>query len=295
MQRPIAIPFIAAFLAIGFSLDPISALRSPGSQEQPKQTDHSGAGASSATLIAGRRVFVSECASCHGLDARGGERAPNILARPEVQRMSDADISRVVRDGVAAKGMPAFAGSLNAAEIHGVAAYLRSLVHGSGQSVRLPGDPVAGKALFFSKAGCAQCHMVNGVGGFIGADLSAYASSHTIEEIRDAITNPNKSPNQREKTVTVVTRSGERLTGIARNEDNFSLQLQTPDGAFHLLMRSDLEHIDYPQQSLMPANYAQRLGALEINDLISFLMRTAAGNSKIPASVAVAKGSDENR
>ena len=240
-------------------------------------------------------MFAAACASCHGLDARGGERAPNILARPEVQRMSDADISRVVRDGVVGKGMPAFAGSLDAAETREAGAYVWSLVHGSGQSVRLPGDPVAGKRLFFSKAGCGQCHMVNGVGGFLGADLSAYASSHSVEEIRDSISDPNKNPDRREKTAAVVTRSGDRLTGIARNEDNFSLQLQTPDGAFHLLMKSDLEHIDYPQQSLMPADYAQRLGAHEINDLISFLMRTAAGNSKTPASVAVAKGSDENR
>ena len=209
--------------------------------------------------------------------------------------MSDADISRVVRDGVAVKGMPAFAGSLDPTEIREVAAYLRSLVQRGGQSVRLPGDPVAGKKLFFGKAACGQCHMVNGVGGFLGADLSAYASSHSVEEIRDAITNPNKNPERREKTATVVTRSGERLTGIARNEDNFSLQLQTSDGAFHLLMKSDLEYIDYPAQSLMPADYAQRLGAHEISDLISFLMRTAAANSKRQAGVALAKGSDEDR
>ena len=246
-------------------------------------------------LLGGRRVFVRECAACHGLDARGGERAPNILARPEVQRMSDADISRVVRDGVPAKGMPAFAGSLDATQIREAAAYLRSLVHGSGQSVRLPGDPVAGKTLFFGKAGCAECHMVNGVGGFLGADLSAYASSHSVEEIRDAITNPAKNPDRREKTATVVTRSGERFTGMARNEDNFSLQLQTPDGAFHLLMKSDLEHIDYPQQSLMPTDYAQRLGAHELNDLISFLIRTATADSKRQAGVGVGKGSDEDR
>jgi cytochrome c oxidase cbb3-type subunit III len=246
-------------------------------------------------LIAGRQIFASTCASCHGLDGRGGERAPNILARPEVERMSDADFSRVIRDGVAAKGMPAFAGSLDAAGIRDVAAYLRSLVHRGGQSVHLPGNPAAGKILFFGKAVCGECHMVNGVGGFLGADLSEYASSHSVDEMREAIINPNKNPERREKRATVVTRSGERFTGIARNEDNFSLQLQTPDGAFHLLMKSDLEHIDYPAQSLMPADYAQRLGARELNDLISFLIRTAAADSKPQAGVGVGKGSDEDR
>jgi cytochrome c oxidase cbb3-type subunit III len=249
----------------------------------------------SADLIAGRQIFVSECASCHGLDARGGEHAPNILARPEVQRMSDADIAAVVRKGVPSRGMPAFDGTLDARAIRGVAAYLRGLLRGDVQSATLPGDPAEGSSLFFGKAGCAKCHMVNGSGGFLGADLSLYASSHSVDEIREAISNPNKILAPRERTVAVVTARGERLTGIARNEDNFSLQLQTPDGAFHLLMKSDLAHIDYPQQSLMPADYAHRLEAHELNDLISFLMRTAAKNSTSQAAAASRKGFDENR
>ena len=234
----------------------------------------------SAALTAGRRLFATSCASCHGLDGRGGERAPNILVRPEVLQMSDADISRVIHEGTPSQKMPAFGSSLDAAAIADVTAYLHTLLRGNLRSVLLPGDPVAGKTLFFGKAGCAECHMVDGAGGFLGADLSAYSASHSVDEIRDAITNPNKNPDRREKRAAVVTHGGERFDGIVRNEDNFSLQLETPDGAFHLFMKSDLEHIEYPQQSLMPADYAQRLGAHEINDLISFLVRAGAANSR---------------
>lgn len=228
-----------------------------------------------ASLVAGRRIFVRNCGACHGLDARGGERAPNILARPEVQRMSAAAISQAIAKGVPAKGMPSFDSSLDASSIRDVALYLRSLERNNVQSVALPGNPGAGKTLFFGKAGCAECHMVNGTGGFLGADLSAYAAVHGVDEIRQPITNPIAFVGRTPRTVAVVTRSGERLTGIARNEDNFSLQLQTPDGAFHLLTKSELVRIDYPQQSLMPADYGQRLNASELNDLISFLMRAA--------------------
>jgi cytochrome c oxidase cbb3-type subunit III len=251
--------------------------------------------ASQSTLVAGRRVFVTECAPCHGLDARGGEHAPNILVMPEVRRMSNADVSRVIRQGVESKGMPAFGHDLNASEIGHVAAYLLSLIPASRESAHLPGDPAAGKALFFGKAGCADCHMINGEGGFLGADLSMYGASHGVDDTRDAIRNPNKSPEGREKTVAVVTRSGERFTGVARNEDNFSLQLQTQDGAFHLLSKSDLEHIDYLRQSLMPADYAQRLDARELNDLISFLMRTASVNSNRQAGAAIPNGTGGGR
>ncbi|PYU85142.1 MAG: hypothetical protein DMG51_09405, partial [Acidobacteria bacterium] len=30
----------------------------------------------------GRKLFDSVCATCHGLDGRGGERGPNIATRP---------------------------------------------------------------------------------------------------------------------------------------------------------------------------------------------------------------------
>ena len=244
-----------------------------------------------ASASSGRKIFATTCASCHGLDARGGERAPNILARPEVRNMTDADISRVIREGTPSQRMPAFGDTLDPAAVRDVASYLHTLLHGGARPVRLPGDPASGKSLFFGKAGCSECHMVAGAGGFLGADLSAYAASHGIDEIRDAITNPNSDSVRRQKTATVVTRDGAQFTGIVRNEDNFSLQLQTPDGAFHLLAKSDLTRFDDSPQSLMPADYAQRLSPQEMNDILSFLMRAAETNAK--SQPHPAKGSQE--
>src|SRR5438270_3537781 len=56
----------------------------------------------------GKRTFTSTCAGCHGLDGRGGERAPNIASGAKVQRMSDAQIANVISNGVQGTGMPAF-------------------------------------------------------------------------------------------------------------------------------------------------------------------------------------------
>jgi cytochrome c oxidase cbb3-type subunit III len=245
-----------------------------------RQAHDSQSAAPQKALLAGKRSFATTCASCHGLDGRGGERAPNILARPEVQRMSDADIARVIRQGTPSNRMPAFGDSLDAATINALTAYVRSLLQTNRQNIKLPGDPAAGKALFFGKARCSECHMVDGEGGFLGADLSIYALSHSAADIRDAIADPNKNSDRRQKTISVKTRDGQQFTGIARNEDNFSVQLQTPDGAFHLLMKSDLTRLDYQPHSLMPADYAQRLTTSELDDIASFLMRAAAVNSK---------------
>jgi len=198
--------------------------------------------------------------------------------------MSSADISRVIREGTPSKRMPAFGESFDTATLGELTAYVRSLLENNQQPTRLPGDPVAGKPVFYGKAGCSECHMVNGEGGFLGDDLSVYARSHSPDDIRGTITDPSKNRERQPKTVSVVTRDGLQFTGIARNEDNFSIQVQTADGAFHLLAKSDIAKLNYEPHSLMPADYAQRLSARELDDLVSFLIRAASENSKLNAA-----------
>ena len=65
------------------------------------------------------------------------------------------------------------------------------------------------------------------------------------------------------------------MTGVLRNDDNFSLQFQTPDGAFHSVLKSDVASVAYSKTPLMPTNYGTTLSATELNDLVSFLMSTA--------------------
>jgi cytochrome c oxidase cbb3-type subunit III len=226
----------------------------------------------------GKQTFASTCAGCHGLDGRGGERAPNIVERPNVQRLSDAQIFRIVQNGVPGTGMPAFH-SLESSQIKALVAYLRTLQGKNKTAATLPGDPNRGKTIFFGKAECSRCHMVAGQGGFIANDLSEYARTHEAEQIRNAILIPTLSS----KLVTVTVRGGEKYVGRVRNEDNFSLQLQTLDGTFHFISKSDIEGVEYDSQTLMPSNYASTLSPSELNDLISYLMNAAgADGSKMP-------------
>jgi cytochrome c oxidase cbb3-type subunit III len=179
--------------------------------------------------------------------------------------------------------MPSFGSSLDKSKISAVVNYLRRL-QGGQRYESLPGDPQAGAALFYGKAGCAGCHMAGTAGGFMGSDLTEYARTHPISEIRDAITNPSKDPDPRKRIAAVITLDGEKFTGIVRNEDNFSLQLQSSDGTFYLFLKSDLQKFEYQPESLMPSDYGSRLSSYELNDLISFLMRTARSKSPKAAS-----------
>jgi cytochrome c oxidase cbb3-type subunit III len=226
--------------------------------------------ATSADTKQGARLFPANCSGCHGLDGRGGERAPDIAGRREIQKLSDAALAKVIREGIPGTGMPPFR-SLGNVKIQALVRHLRTL-QGENVVSSLPGSPATGKSLFFGKAGCADCHMVNGAGGFIGSDLSAYARARAASQIRSAIVNPSESSQERGRVVVATTRDGQTFTGIARNEDNFSLQLQTKDGAFHFFEKSDLRGLEHRTESLMPSDYAARLTAREVDDLISYLI-----------------------
>lgn len=232
---------------------------------------------------AGRRTFESTCASCHGLDGRGGERGPDIATRTEVVRLSDAQLARILRTGIPQAGMPAFA-ALGSAQLSATVNHLRSL-QGKVAGTAVPGNAVSGKNLFAGKAGCSECHMVQGLGGFLGPDLSNYGANHSVAEVRDAIVSADKRSNSHRVSAKATTKDGHTIYGVVRNEDNFSIQLQSLDGTLHLLMKSDLADFVFDSKSLMPADYATKLSKQELDHLVAYLTQVArAGQDKETAS-----------
>jgi cytochrome c oxidase cbb3-type subunit III len=223
--------------------------------------------------VDGQQVFESRCAGCHGLDGRGGERAPDIATSEKTQRRSDDELSRIIVGGVPGKGMPAFA-SLGSS-LKNVVAYLRQL-QGKVDSAKFPGDVKRGRELFYGKPQCSGCHAITGSGGFIASELSEFGANRSADQIRQAIVKP-ASTNRWGGKMIVKTRDGREYSGVVRNEDNFSLQLQTLDGAFLLFQKSELAGFSRQPDSLMPADYATTLSRDELNDLVSFLMSAARG------------------
>jgi putative heme-binding domain-containing protein len=225
----------------------------------------------------GRKLFQAICSACHGLDGRGGERGPDIAARQEVLALSDAKTLAVLQNGIPSAGMPSFA-KLGDVQLKAVLAYLRTL-QGKTEGA-LPGNPEKGKILYLGKAHCADCHMVDGHGGFLGADLSVLGLNQSAAEIRNAILGPGDSSDSRRRPVVVTTRTGQSYKGIARNEDNFSLQMQTFDGVFHPFLKSDLTQIRFLSEPIMPADYAATLSSAELDDLASYLLSVARKGTK---------------
>ncbi|MGB8538573.1 MAG: c-type cytochrome [Acidobacteriaceae bacterium] len=235
----------------------------------------------------GAATFASHCAVCHGADGRGGEHGPNIATAPEVQHLMDRELAGIIRYGIAGAGMPAFS-SLNQQEVSEVVSYLRAL-QGRGDIVKLPGDPKQGEALFFGKAQCSDCHMVNGKGGFIGGDLSYYGAEAKPDQMRAIILDPDKTLPADKKATTVVTTTGQTITGMLRTNNNFSLSLQTLDGSFHFLPKSELTRVELGSHSLMPA---ATLNNKEVDDLVSYLLHT--GDESAKRSPAQSSNTNDN-
>ena len=222
----------------------------------------------------GRRTFETICASCHGLNGKGGERGPDIATRLEIVKLSNDQIFKILQEGKPQKGMPGF-GGLGTAKLTEVLSYLRTL-QGKRSTPAVALNVGNGKEFFTGKGGCSGCHMVHGNGGFIGPDLSDYGATHSEDDIRNAILDADKRPGFNKALTKATTKDGQQLSGLVRNEDNFSVQLQSLDGTFHLLQKSNLSELTSESTPLMPGDYDSRLTSAELKQVVAYLISVGA-------------------
>ena len=227
----------------------------------------------------GERTFRTTCAGCHGLDGQGSGKAPNIATSPKVKRLSDAQLANLITNGIPGTSMPAFH-TLAAAQVRAVVGFLRAL-EGRSSARSVSGDARHGRDIFFGKGECSNCHAISGRGGFLGPDLTIYTANASADDMLRVLTTPPSVSNAGYRQAAVTTREGERVEGVVRNEDNFSVQLQSVDGSFHFFQKDDLQNVEYRNQPMMPVDYGKRLSSSELADLISYLI--AASSPSKPA------------
>ena len=258
------LPLVAPMISMAFLLGAI-----PATAQKPASEATSAAAQADA-----KQTYESVCAACHGLDARGSERGPDIASRPEVVRKTDAELLEVLTNGKLASGMPSFS-AFGKERLSAMVAYVRAL-QGRGNALTLPGDPEKGKALFFGKARCSQCHSIGGQGGFSAQDLASYSGKLDANALLAKITDPDRGLDPRRGLAHAVLADGTEVTGAVRNEDNFSIQLQSADGTFHLLNKAGIRSQTYLGESGMPRDYGAVLTKAELNDIVSFVLRAVS-------------------
>jgi cytochrome c oxidase cbb3-type subunit III len=178
----------------------------------------------------------------------------------------------VIEDGISGTEMP---GSfwISSADVTRIIAYVRSLAAIGEAPVR--GNIELGRATYVG-AGCGRCHVVNGVGGVVGPELTDIGTRRSAVSLRRSLLDPAAEfPSERRYQmygiVRAVLRDGKTVTGVRVNEDTYTIQLRDVDGHFHSLRKADLRSLDRQfTTSLMPS-VRGTLTDGKVDDLIAYL------------------------
>jgi len=219
-------------------------------------------------VTAGYSVFRIYCSPCHGIHAHGG-RGPDLTRGIYRTGEKDFDLFRTISDGLSGTEMVGFGSDMSDTDIWRVVAYIRSIANHEAAAV--PGNRAGGEKLFWAKGGCGGCHVVDGRGGRMGPGLTRVGRQRSLEYLRDAVLDPSKEILPGWAAVTVTKLDGTKLTGVERGLDNFSVQFMDMEGNYYSFSRTDVAAIKREDRSLMPGDYAQRLGPAEIDDLVAYL------------------------
>lgn len=217
---------------------------------------------------AGKDGFGEACAACHGANAEGG-RGPNLAQSDRLRGMTDDQLFNTIRRGVPGTAMPAF--PLPDNTIWQIATFLRSL---STPAFLVPvaGDVTAGREVY-RKSECASCHMIYGEGGFLGPDLTDVAAALTVKQLRQSIIKPSDRPVDGFTGVALILNNGDRISGVAKNYSDYSIDVLDSNGKLHLLDLSEVREIKFADKSLMLDTSAHALAEQDLQNLIAFLSR----------------------
>ncbi len=94
----------------------------------------------------------------------------------------------------------------------------------------LTGDAKAGQTFFEGAGGCSSCHSPSG-------DLAGIAKKYEPAELQARLLYPSDVP----KSATVITRSGQRITGELLYKDPFNIAIKDRDGWYRSWPCSEVE------------------------------------------------------
>ena len=214
----------------------------------------------------GNAMFKTRCAGCHGPDAKGyvGPDLTGLWA----SGFTDGRIFDTVRNGVPGTEMPAAEPlRMPDKEIWQVLAYVRTL---AGSTAAAPkGNPENGARLF--QTTCSGCHLVAGRGGDLGPELTRVGSGRSRAVMAKKIRTPSDNIRVGYEPVTLVLRDGQRIRGVRKNEDEFSIQIMDLRQRVQGFLKTNLTEVTEEKQSVMPAFGSDKMSDENLDDLLSYL------------------------
>lgn len=179
-----------------------------------------------AAAARGQKIFLQNCAFCHGQNATGAE-GPDLVRSSVVLHDEQGNlIGQVVLKGRPDRGMPAFP-SFSNDQIRYLAAFLHSRVEAAanrfGYKVLnvVTGNPEQGKAFF--EEHCTSCHSATG-------DLAHVAQKYEPADLQAEFLYPYNS--KLPVTAVVSEQDGTQVNGKLKYLDDFNIAIWDDSGTY---------------------------------------------------------------
>jgi cytochrome c oxidase cbb3-type subunit III len=189
-----------------------------------------------ASVDRGQQLLVSQCAFCHGSNARGGSGGPDLTRSVLVQDDEGGrQLGEFLRTGRPDNGMPAF--QLSADQVTDLATFLHAAIFQNANRRLyqvldiLTGDPKAGEAFFNGAGRCSTCHSPTGDLKGVGAKYEAVVLQQRLLMPRGGRGAGPPQPAYLDKNaikVTVTPPSRQTVTGALVRLTDFDVTLYDP-------------------------------------------------------------------
>ncbi len=232
-----------------------------------------------ASVERGKQIFISTCGFCHGSNAKGGEKGPDLLRSVLVlDDEGGKSIGRVVLKGRPDKGMPNFA--MTPAQIGDIASFLHSSIAAAANRDDykvlniVTGDPKAGEAFFNGAGHCSSCHSATGDLKGIGAKFEPVTLQDRMIMPQDRSSQDPAPGSKPLLTVTVTTPSGQSVSGVPVAFDDFNIAVRDAAGDYHSFARlsKDNPRIEIHNRLQAHSDMLMKYTDSDIHNLTAYLV-----------------------
>lgn len=226
-----------------------------------------------AAVERGEKIFVANCAFCHGTTAQGGDTGPDLVRSPlALDDENGNKIGPVIEQGRPGKGMPAF--HLPPEQIQDIAAFLRSrqqaAIDRNAYAILnvVTGDREKGREYFNGEGRCSTCHSPTG-------DLAGIAKKYDAVTLQSVLLYPRPRSSEAEHarpTVTVRLASGQSLSGTLEYIDDFDVALRDGSGEYHSFSRDAQIKVEVHDPLAAHAELLKKYTDADVHNLLAYLV-----------------------
>jgi len=229
----------------------------------------------------GRRTWAAQCIDCHGTQARGTEKGPNLVRSVLVLHdRYGSEIGPYLKKGHRLQS-GATGAVLTAAQIEDLAHFVRQRVNDGlrGSPLYQPknvltGDAKAGAAFFNGEGKCATCHAATG-------NLSGIGTRLPPIDIQQRFLFPGAgrggrgrgatAPASTAVRVTVTPPEGPPVSGVLVQMDDFYVSLRTDDGSHRTVRLVRGTKVDRQDPLAYHVELLERITDQQMHDVVAYL------------------------